>query len=118
MQQYPELLFLRNGKLYVAKPQRHWAGCIGQQPGQSATRCSCATLSLPMPGEVPDDTEEPAFQTEEDSTAYHALAQEEERADEEFTASLRASFAHWGWPAAEPGSYMDVDMRTENSFGD
>ena len=58
------------------------------------------------------------MQPEADSTAYHALTPEEERADEEFNASLRASFAHWGWSAPEPGSYMDVDMRTENSFGD
>ena len=116
IKRYPELLFLRKGKIWLAKPQRHWLACTTQFPGaHNAGRCTCAILSLPLPGEVAAEEETPAQIADREAVAEAAR---ENEAFNEATDALNAAFTHWRWSAPEQGPNMDFDVRTENSYGD
>ena len=115
LQQYSDVFFLRNGKVWLAKPQRHWQACNTQFPGQNARRCTCAILSLPLPGEVAEEEETPEEIADREAVAEAARENESyNRAND----VINSCFAHWRWPGAGQGPHIDVEVRTENSFDD
>ena len=80
-----------------------------------ARRCTCAILSLPLPGEVAEEEETPEEIADREAVAEAARENESyNRAND----VINSCFAHWEWPRAGQGPNIDVEVRTENSFDD